>query len=121
MRVCRYEVLGVVEEELCTPLRVEEKEPAKYLCDDNCCDHDCEENELLSCESCGCDFEEGESLSKHLCEDCFRCFECDTVLYDDNFSGNFDEQLCDDCSALEEEEEEEEEYPWNDELEEEEE
>lgn len=111
MRVCSYKVLSVVNQELSTPLRRTE-EPKKVLndqCDDDC-DCEDEEDDEIYCESCGqvmssYELDVGETL----------CSECEE---EENSSSSEDEEA---SSSSEEEDEEEDNYPWEDELEDEEE
>ena len=111
MRVCRYKVLGVVENEF--------KGSNLRLTDPNFSfdeDEDLDEEEEHTCTECGI-----EILPEYvLCEDCGGCKECGDLLCscdEDNCLEcgkpcEIGSDFCEDCEYLGEEEE----YPWDDEV-----
>jgi hypothetical protein len=132
MRVCKYQVIGLVDKEHSSDERLRVSTPPAAPASP-CCNHDdCEAEDedddgFHECESCGGECEEGYDYCSD-CEDAGydeeeeeedeeeeeedeeeeECVECGALIYDS------ESDLCDDCE--EELEEEEDEYPWEDEI-----
>lgn len=106
MRVCKYNVLGMIDREHSSDTHLRKTSVAPVVDEDLFEDEeedDYEDEEEMSCDNCGDEID--ELYHEHRDEDLHLCDDC----ADEYDEGEYDE---DD----EEDEDEEDEYPWDDEL-----